>query len=298
MSTSNFTLISTNRAELGEGITYVKPYLLWVDIEGRKIFRHDLTLGATTEWDLTTNLTASVKTTSILGDNTEKIIPGKPTLILPTSRQNIYLITLSQEIYLWDSTQNLLVERLWSNTNLLDTSWRFNDGKLNPDGKLWIGTLDHFDRPNRSCLYQLDDNQLKPLISPVSLSNGLDWNGEWFYYVDTPERKVQVYRWKNLNHLVYTIDLSKYNGVPDGLTVHHHIIYVAMWDGSQILKIVPTINTIKGLEQVYHIHSIRTPVSRPTNCVVIDDQLYLTSAKVDGEILSGHLLRFNLDQKI
>ncbi|WP_143522566.1 SMP-30/gluconolactonase/LRE family protein, partial [Pseudomonas sp. 2822-17] len=66
---------------------------------------------------------------------------------------------------------------------------RFNDGKCDPNGRFWAGTM-HMDGKNGvGSLYRLtEDFQCERMIEGVSISNGLAWNveKEKMYYIDTP----------------------------------------------------------------------------------------------------------------
>lgn len=75
---------------------------------------------------------------------------------------------------------------------------RFNDGKADPTGRLWLGTMGSEPilgkvTPNAGALYTLEPGQtIKQHLREISISNGLAWNSELkkFYYIDSPERKI------------------------------------------------------------------------------------------------------------
>ncbi len=66
---------------------------------------------------------------------------------------------------------------------------RFNDGKPDPWGNFWAGTMAWQEQSGPACsLYRLSpDGGVTELVGGVSLSNGLDWSDDrtTFYYADS-----------------------------------------------------------------------------------------------------------------
>lgn len=65
---------------------------------------------------------------------------------------------------------------------------RMNDGKCDPRGCFWAGSMAYDCTPGHGALYRLDPSLLVTrAIGSVTLSNGLDWgdDGRTFFYVDT-----------------------------------------------------------------------------------------------------------------
>lgn len=269
-----------SRAELAEGLFYnhEKSNLLWTDIERSRIYRYSFPGRRLTEWKL---------------DH----IGSHPSTILPLSRQTLidrqlkqpYLVSMYNNLVLWDPKTNQVSP---TNSSLSQSSFRFNDGKCDPIGRLWIGTMDLYDRPNRGGLFRLGNGGVLEKKFDASLSNGLGWSldGSIMYYIDTPERKVQIFQYnlemQDIVRKIDEIDLVKATGKPDGMTVDAYgNLWIAMWDGSSILKIDPT--TKQCVEKV------NLSVSRPTNCVIAGtnlNYLMVSSARVENEPNSGHVM--------
>ena len=75
-------------------------------------------------------------------------------------------------------------------------SFRFNDAKVDPQGRLWAGTLALDGRRDGSRLYRVDgDRSVTVMREKVGISNGLAWapDGRTFYYIDSPTRTVQSF---------------------------------------------------------------------------------------------------------
>jgi sugar lactone lactonase YvrE len=157
---------------------------------------------------------------------------------------------------------------------------RFNDGKCDPQGRFWAGTmaLDH--RAGAGALYRLDpDLSVHPMVGGVAISNGLDWSldGRTMYYVDTPTRRIDQFDFDSASGAIadrrpfVTIDAA--DGSPDGLTVDADGgIWLALWDGWRVRRYYPDGSIDR---------EIRLPVSEVT-CPVFGgpdlDELYITTA--------------------
>lgn len=81
------------------------------------------------------------------------------------------------------------------------TGNRFNDGKADPSGRLWAGTMGPEPEigklePEKGALYTLNESgELTKHLSKVSISNGLAWNVKLNkqYYIDSPLRTIDEY---------------------------------------------------------------------------------------------------------
>ena len=159
---------------------------------------------------------------------------------------------------------------------------RFNDGKCDPNGRFWAGTMSLRDEPNAGALYAIDkDHRVTVKISNVSISNGLAWSndGNTFYYIDTPSFQVMAYDYDAANGEIsngrVAIEIPKDYGDPDGMTIDSEgMLWIAHWDGWQVTRWNP--------EGGLLLTQIRLPVARVTSCVFggngLND-LFITSAK-------------------
>lgn len=126
---------------------------------------------------------------------------------------------------------------------------RFNDGKCDPGGRFWAGTISTVKKTGDASLYQLDESgSLKRMISGVTNSNGICWDQEkkLMYYIDTPTQKVTVYDYDLANGKIensrIAVDFTKFGieGSPDGMTMDvEGMLWVAMCHGGAVLQINP-----------------------------------------------------------
>ena len=159
---------------------------------------------------------------------------------------------------------------------------RYNDGKCDRMGRLWIGTLDMGTAANRGNLFRVDaDGSWKKMDSGITVSNGLGWSPDnrIMYFTDSVRRIIYAYDFDLLPGTISNrrafIMLDASDGTPDGLTVDEEgCLWVAVWDAWRVSRYSP-----EGRELL----RIRMPVPRPTSCCFGGtslDTLYVTSASV------------------
>lgn len=116
--------------------------------------------------------------------------------------------------------------------------WRMNDGKVDPSGRFWFGTMAVNKRHGAGSLYVLDQGVVREAISGVTISNGLAWSpdGRTMHYIDTPTRRVDRYLVQGTDlRLDGSLDLSAQPGSPDGMAIDDEgALWVAMWGASAV----------------------------------------------------------------
>lgn len=160
---------------------------------------------------------------------------------------------------------------------------RFNDGKCDPAGRFWAGTMSDTGVAGQGGLYTLErDGVISKKLGGLSISNGLAWNlkTQKFYHVDTPTGQIVAYDYCNetgrISHGKPAVEIPEAEGVPDGMTIDEEgMLWVAHWNGGRVSRWNP--NTATKLQEIF------VPVSKVTSCTFggeyLDD-LYVTTAKV------------------
>ncbi len=159
---------------------------------------------------------------------------------------------------------------------------RFNDGKCDPAGRFWAGTMALSEEPQAGSVYVLDkDLTFSKKIEGVTISNGMAWSPDQktFYYIDTPTYTIVSYQYEKTTGAISNkkaiIIFDRDHGYPDGMTIDAEgMLWIAHWDGWQITRWNP--NTGKKL------FSIPLPVARVTSCAFGGDNmddLYITTAR-------------------
>ncbi len=124
---------------------------------------------------------------------------------------------------------------------------RMNDGKADPGGRFWAGTMAFESTPGRGSLYRLDpDLQVSKHVSGISISNGLDWSldGRQMYYVDSPTQGVDVFDFDaaqgKLSARRRLITIAPEEGLPDGMTVDEEGgLWVALHGSGSVRRYTP-----------------------------------------------------------
>ncbi|MEA5617831.1 SMP-30/gluconolactonase/LRE family protein [Cronbergia sp. UHCC 0137] len=157
---------------------------------------------------------------------------------------------------------------------------RFNDGKCDPQGRFWFGSMSA--GKNQASLYRYDlDGSLDKMETGLTISNGLGWSPDerTFYLTDSPQQKIYAYKFDpltgNISDRRTFVDLTNESFYPDGLTVDSQgNIWSAMWDGWCVICFNP-----QGKETL----RINLPVQRPTSCTFGGKDLqtlYITTASI------------------
>jgi sugar lactone lactonase YvrE len=159
---------------------------------------------------------------------------------------------------------------------------RFNDGKCDPAGRFWAGTM-HLPETEMHCghLYSLDTNlNVRRRVDDVSISNGLAWSADekTMYFVDSPTRVCVAFDYDkasgDINNRRVVIEIPEGYGWPDGMTIDAEgMLWIALWDGWRVCRFNPNNGAL--------LDEIPLPVARPTSCVFGGenlDTLYITSA--------------------
>jgi len=120
---------------------------------------------------------------------------------------------------------------------------RFNDGKCDPAGRFWAGTMNFDSKTTSGALYCMDtDLTVTPKVSPVTISNGLAWSPDHskMYYIDTPTRKVVAYEYDiDSGHIQNptTVIQNNSEGHMDGMAIDQEgMLWIAFFHGSAVKR--------------------------------------------------------------
>ncbi|MEZ5324956.1 MAG: SMP-30/gluconolactonase/LRE family protein [Verrucomicrobiales bacterium] len=261
MNTTTPKPISQTRAILGEGPVWHRDHLLWIDIEGCKVIDLDPATGI------------------------EKMtqLPERIGCVWPCADSESLLCGLQSGFAMLDPATGTLtpIENLESHL----PSTRFNDGKCDPLGRFWAGTMDMDEKAPIGSLYMLDhQRQVTRQWHSVTVSNGLAWDlaGErpTFYYIDSPTRQVVAFDYDpgsgNINNRRVAITIPEGEGFPDGMTIDSEgNLWIALWQGWGIVCYQPKTGERLG--------KIDLPVEKVTSCTFggpdLSD-LYITTASI------------------
>jgi sugar lactone lactonase YvrE len=266
-------------ATLGEGPYWVPEddCLLWVDIVRSHLHRTYFPSGET----VTTELDAVSAAFPAFGGGILTVGGSKISARFPAERGGGWITRVIAEVPAREGI-------------------RFNDAAVDPAGRVWAGSMHIPESEPLGELYRLDSGgTLTTVIKGVTVSNGICWSpdGTRMYYADSPMRRIDMLDYDPATGEAFQrrvfADLSRAEGVPDGLTVDADgCIWVAMWGGGVLRRFAPS-----GEQDAV----LPVPVSNPTSCAFGGpgmSDLYVTTARVglsDADLaaqpLAGRLLR-------
>lgn len=266
------------KALLGEGPCWNArtQQLLWVDIEGYKLHITDPVAGTDRVIEI--------------GQHVGTVVVRASGGVMLALREGFAHLDLETEklTLIHDPEQHL-------------PNNRFNDGKCDPAGRFWAGTMSLSEEPGHGSLYYLDtDLTVHHRAREVAISNGLAWSLDerTMYYIDSLAHAVSAFDYDQATGEITgrrdVIQVPEEIGTPDGMTMDcEGMLWVALWDGSRVCRWNPLTGEM--------LETIVMPVTRPTSCTFGGpdlDILYITSAstRLDEKALATQPLAGGLFQ--
>jgi len=136
---------------------------------------------------------------------------------------------------------------------LNDSLVRFNDGKADPAGRFWVGTMAHDLKEGAAALYRMDkDKSFHRVVDNVTVSNGLVWSADkkTMYYVDSPTYTVQAFDYDDqtgeiTNGRVVIRIPAAVGGTPDGMAIDAEgKLWIAIWGGAAVVRCDPATGAV------------------------------------------------------
>lgn len=259
VSDSKASHLFASQCMLGESPFWhtLRQSFFWVDIERGKLFEHHL---------------ATEKTTV-------KSFPHRLTLVLG-GKESELILALDRKI----ASFNLDTEKLeWLAEVESDLPLnRFNDGKCDAKGRLWIGTLSTKFTQGSGSLYRVE-KELKPTkqLGQLTISNGMAWteDNQTFYFIDTPTRQIKAYHFDlesgKIEFERIAIEIPEQLGFPDGMCIDREgMLWIAHYGGSGVYRWNPITGEL--------IKKIELPAPHITSCAFGGenlDMLLITTAQ-------------------
>lgn len=275
-------LLLDAKAQLGEGSFWhpTEKKLYWIDIEKGELHIYDPATTKDIHFDV--------------GTRVGTVVPVK---------SGGALVALQNGIHFIDTQTG----KLTFLNNPLGNNIRFNDGKCDPAGRFWVGSMGLDFKQGAASLYRFDtDKTIHSIVNNITCSNGIVWSADkkTMYYIDTPTGNVDAFDYDeatgNISNRRVAVKVPEGNGYPDGMAIDSEDkLWVALWGGKGVAKFDPV--TGKMLEK------INVPAPHTTSCAFGGKDLktlYITTAR-DGlneaqlkEFpLSGGLFTIELDVK-
>ncbi|MEJ1154665.1 SMP-30/gluconolactonase/LRE family protein [Microbacterium marmarense] len=265
------TELAAMRAEFGEGPAYIpeSDEVVWVDIPAGAIHRTHAATGATRSVTLKPPVSGA----------------------WPASGGELVVAAGSEILRIGVTGRTTRV------LQLTQSSARANDGAVDRDGRLWVGTMPlPADGSRTGELWRISLAGIaERMDDDLALPNGMGWSpdGKRFYLVDSLARRIYVY--SIIDDVLGTretfVNFDDVGGIPDGMAVDE--------EGCLWVVVAETASMCRYDPDAVLLAEMRLPVARPTSCAfggLALDELYVTTATENSaaescETLGGKLLR-------
>ncbi len=253
-------LINT-KARLGEGAlwNHKTQEFYWVDIEKKELHIYN----PTEDKDRTYALPSKVGT----------VVPYQKDKVILALEDGVYTFNTENSAL----TPYVLIDQAGKNV-------RFNDGKCDPAGRFWVGTMDNKCESPIGNLYMVrEDGTYKTPLDSITISNGIVWNAakNKMYYIDTPTHQIVSFDYNNTNGQIsnrkIAVTIDEKTGSPDGMAIdENNHLWVGLWNGGAVACFDPETGEM--------IKKVEVPAHNVTACAFTGpklDILYITTASED-----------------
>ena len=250
--------ITSTRAALGEGAIWYEGKLYWVDIVEKWVYVYDPKSGNE----------KMIQLDSMVGT------------VVPRRRGGLVVALQTGFAFLDPETGKT--------TPIADPEAdkphnRFNDGKCDPRGRLWAGTMSLDQKQGAGALYMLDAaGNVRKMVDRVSISNGICWSHDrkTMYYIDTPTQKVVAYDYDDetgdIANPRTVVEIDPAEGGPDGMTIDERgYLWIALWGGYSVVCYDPATGERHA--------KVDVPAKSVTSCAFGGDDLgdlYITTSRL------------------
>ena len=221
------TCVLPARAALGESPVWSEreARLYWLDIDGRAVHRFDPETGL---------------------DET-RVAPGRPGSLALTADVGRLLVAIETRLAYLDWAGDGWVD--WVALEPAGTGNRLNDGRTDPAGRFWVGSMFDPAAAGRATgrLHRIEaDGSTTTVREGIGVSNGLAFapDGRTMYFADTHRDVVWAYDYDvdtgTATRERVFLDFASLPGRPDGACVDEAGCYwVACVYGSAVLRVTP-----------------------------------------------------------
>lgn len=202
---------------LAEGAVWFSDSLYWIDITEGHVYR-SMGHGHSTRLEL--------------GQSVGCVLPARSGDLVVGLREGIALVRFHQGILRW-------LDRSLA----ADPQRRFNDGQIDPWGRVWIGSMRDDMRPGSGELHVYHGGALRTARTGLTIPNGLVFcrDRRVMHHVDSPRRVVETF-----DCLPGTVELGPVRssfftpdelGYPDGMCMDAEgMLWIAHWGGGCVSR--------------------------------------------------------------
>lgn len=249
------------KSELGEGAfwDHRQQQLYWIDIVAKKVYIYD---------------PASQK-------NRAFDTPSSVGTVVPKNKDEA-VIALEDGIYMLNTNSGNIT--LLSDVEADMPFNRFNDGKCDPNGNFWIGSMHWEQSAPKANLYKVEPTgKATKMLDSVTISNGIVWTGDkkTMYYIDTPTGYIRAFdfddKTSSISNERIAVVIPVSLGFGDGMTIDSEDkLWVGLWNGNAVARFDPLTGKL--------MRKIEVPAHNVTSCSFGGknfDTLYITTSSLD-----------------
>ena len=211
-------------AELGEGPVWVeRDRALWfVDIKKQQVHRYDPVSSAKDSWDA----------------------PEQVGFIVPAERGG-FVAGLQSGLFHFDEKSGAFERIVEVEPDKPDN--RLNDGVVDPEGRLWFGTMDNGEKAKSGAFYCFSGGEVKHTgLDDIAITNGpaVSPDGRILYFVDTLKGTIEAADIGGDGALGERRPFARIDpkdGHPDGPTIDSNgYLWISLYAGWQALRFSPS----------------------------------------------------------
>ena len=260
-----------------------RQVLLWVDIEASQIGLFD----------------------PATGNNDFLHLPAHVGAVVPTSLGDLLVATAAGLMRLDPSSEAVT---LLSDPEADRPGNRFNDGKCDPWGRFWAGTMAYDFEPLAGALWRVNaDFSCVRQRQGLTISNGLAWSQDrgTLYVIDSATLNVLAFPLTNAGEIAGEPSIcvqipEDWDAVPDGMCIDAEgMLWIALFGGGCVTRWEP----VSG----QRLERLALPCRQVTSCCFGGphlDQLFITTARremdaaaIKAEPLAGGLFQADVGVK-
>lgn len=248
-------------AELGEGPVWVeRDKALWfVDIKKHQVHRFDPASGSKKSWDA----------------------PEQVGFLFPAERGG-FVAGLKSGLYHFDERSGAfeLIARVEEDK----PGNRLNDGVVDPDGRLWFGTMDNAEKAKSGAFYCFANGRVERTgVDGITITNGptVSPDGRILYLVDTLKGTIEaadIHADGSLGERRPFVKIDPKHGHPDGPTIDSQgCVWIALYAGWEVRRYSPSGELLT---------QVRLPVANITKMAFGGDALRTAFATTARQLLT------------
>ena len=168
---------------------------------------------------------------------------------------------------------------------------RCNDGKQDPAGRFWIGTMSNDGSvEGAGSLYRLDGGKLTRVLDNLTIANGMGWSrdSKTMYFIDSPTREIWAFDFDSSDSSIRNrrtvVRVPDGLGVPDGMEVgRDDTLWVAHWGAGCVCQWCPKSGLL--------LQRVDTGCPHTSSCCFSGEgHLYITTSRLglDEATLAAH----------